>query len=154
MYGPRPGERVCKVNFSRLTDKERKNTTAVLAKQEQEIVFEESGDHYIANVKFIKASDGFSPEQIKRLNKSSRSPDKNSRGGSPGRSNSPSKNRPRATVPHKPPTGSTRTFSPSKDRSITCLSKTTAEKEEETQGKGVTLLPSGVQARCSVRSWP
>lgn len=153
MYGPRPGERVCKVNFSRLTEKERRNTNTVLAKQEQEIVFEESGDHYIANVKFVKASDGFSPEQIKRLNKSSRSPDKNSRGGSPGRSNSPSKNRPRATVPYKPPTAGTRLYSPSKDRSRLLLRETTVVKGGETQGRGATRLPSEALPRCWGRSW-
>lgn len=55
MYGPRPGDRVCKVNFSRLTDEEKQNTNLVLAKQDHDIVFEEENGFYVANVKFVKS---------------------------------------------------------------------------------------------------
>lgn len=55
MYGPRPGDRVCKVNFSRLSDFEKKSTNLLLAKQDHEIVFDSEGDYYVANVKFVKS---------------------------------------------------------------------------------------------------
>ena len=55
MYGPRPGDRVCKVNFSRLSDQEKKNTNYLLAKQDHDIVFEEDSGYYVANVKFVKS---------------------------------------------------------------------------------------------------
>lgn len=55
MYGPRPGDRVCKVNFSRLNDEEKRHTNLLLAKQDHEIVFEEQGGYYVANVKFVKS---------------------------------------------------------------------------------------------------
>jgi len=55
MYGPRPGDRVCKVNFGRLNDEEKRNTNMLLAKQDHEIVFEEQGGFYVANVKFVKS---------------------------------------------------------------------------------------------------
>ena len=55
MYGPRPGDRVCKVNFSRLSDQEKKNTNYLLAKQDHDIMFEEDSGYYVANVKFIKS---------------------------------------------------------------------------------------------------
>jgi hypothetical protein len=55
MYGPRPGDRVCKVNFSRLNDEEKRNTNLLLAKQDHDILFEEQGGFYVANVKFVKS---------------------------------------------------------------------------------------------------
>lgn len=55
MYGPRPGDRVCKVNFSRLNDEEKRHTNLLLAKQDNDIVFEEQGGYYVANVKFVKS---------------------------------------------------------------------------------------------------
>jgi hypothetical protein len=55
LYGPRPGDRVCKVNFSRLSEQEKRNTNLLLAKQDHEIVFDEEGDGFVANIKFIKS---------------------------------------------------------------------------------------------------
>jgi hypothetical protein len=55
LYGPRPGDRVCKVNFSRLSEQEKRNTSLLLAKQDHEIVFDEEGDGFVANVKFVKS---------------------------------------------------------------------------------------------------
>ena len=55
LYGPRPGDRVCKVNFSRLSEQEKRNTNMLLAKQDHEIVFDEEGDGFVANIKFIKS---------------------------------------------------------------------------------------------------
>lgn len=88
MYGPRPGDRVCKVNFSRLSDQEKRNTNLLLAKQDHEIVFEEEGGYYVANVKFVKSpqrSTGHygsplqntskSPQGSKKKETSSKSPD-------------------------------------------------------------------------------
>jgi hypothetical protein len=79
MYGPKPGERVCKVNFSRLSDQEKRNTNLLLAKQEHEIVFDEEGDHFVANVKFIKSPARYNLSRItdtQRLTSKSKSPQK------------------------------------------------------------------------------
>lgn len=80
MYGPKPGERVCKVNFSRLSDQEKRNTNLLLAKQDHEIVFDEEGDHYVANVKFIKSPSRYNPSRLsntqRSTSKSSKSPQK------------------------------------------------------------------------------
>lgn len=81
IYGPRPGDRVCKVNFSRLTDQEKRNTNLLLAKQQHEIMFEESGDHYVANIKFVKSPQRYNPsamtKKVRSTSKSaSRSPEK------------------------------------------------------------------------------
>lgn len=79
MYGPRPGERVCKVNFSRLSDQEKRNTNLLLAKQDHEIVFDAEGDHYVANVKFVKSPSRYNLSSLTRLQGSaskSKSPQK------------------------------------------------------------------------------
>lgn len=81
MLGPRPGDRVCKVNFSKLSDIEKTNTNQLLANQDHEIVFEECDDGFVANVKFIRGAYRSSPERHFRIpgssskNKKSPSPD-------------------------------------------------------------------------------
>ena len=79
MYGPKPGERVCKVNFSRLSDQEKINTNLLLAKQDHEILFDEEGDHFVANVKFVKSPPRYNLSRItssQRATSKSKSPQK------------------------------------------------------------------------------
>lgn len=78
LYGPRPGERVCKVNFSKLSDAEKRNTNLLLAKQDHEIVFDQEEDGYIANIKFVKSPNKDYRENTSSAEKSkSRSPNRN-----------------------------------------------------------------------------
>lgn len=131
IYGPRPGERVCKVNFSKLTDQEKKNTNLLLAKQQHEIVFEEEGDHFVANIKFIKSPARDSPSRhLARLGaNSTRSPGRcNSprrlAGSTDGRrdgSGSPDRNKKQSTRPTRPPVPTTKASSRSRDREPSSL---------------------------------
>lgn len=96
MYGPKTSEKVCKVNFSRLSDQEKRNTSYLLAKQDHEIVFEEEGDYFVANVKFVKSPQkavgdpgsvarltSKSPEAKLKTTKGSKSPDLRKVGAKP-----------------------------------------------------------------------
>lgn len=125
VYGPRPGERVCKVNFSKLSDAEKKNTNLLLARQEHEIVFEEEGAHFVANIKFVKSPGKESPARhLQRLTGSSRSPgrpwspDRNGSQHDKARntSGSPNGSKKQIARPSRPPVPTTRNQSKSKDR--------------------------------------
>lgn len=126
VYGPRPGERVCKVNFSKLSEQEKKNTNLLLARQQHEIVFDEEGDHYVANIKFVKSPSKESPARhLQRMANASRSPGKSRSPERPTgifdghrtRSGSPGDTRKTLTVrPSRPPVPMTRNKSKSKDK--------------------------------------
>lgn len=129
MYGPRPGDRVCKVNFSRLNDEEKRHTNLLLAKQDHEIVFEEQGGYYVANVKFVKSPSKSNLDAF--AHKSAGAP--KSRSPERGTTRSPARDKVkvaagRSARPTKPPVPTvgnhSRNGSLERSRGTNCLSQT------------------------------
>lgn len=138
MYGPRPGDRVCKVNFSKLSDAEKKNTNMLLAKQDHEIIFEENGGYYVANVKFVKSPQKLGDRFSTDKKQTSKSPDASKR--MDGKSKSPESNK---KLTNKPSTKavptSAKKVAPSKaTRTLTDRSKSRVKNTERSQSPNLT----------------
>lgn len=137
MYGPRPGDRVCKVNFSRLSDQEKKNTNLLLAKQDHEIVFEENGGYFVANVKFVKSPQRSTGQFGSPLKTSSKSPEasKTKNAGS----KSPETRKLATTKPSaKPAPTSAKKIADKKNPRITDRSKSRTKPTERSQSPTLT----------------